>query len=601
MYRNKYPFANNATLTVDTLLHLAVKDVCIIGTYDSTYTYSIRLNRNVTGIGWMIMLYKVSSGGTATAICQYIQATRPTTEADYTIYDIPTYLASGYTAKVLIKWNYITENINFYDPVKYKLNKEVFNYNNSQIKVIEDYTALTLNYIAKNAENKVAAINATKSLPLVQKPIFGINQVIGYGQSLAAAAESYVGLSFTNIRNNRRFGSYFNVRDIITIPSIQNMTALSTGTEREPTGLGACNSFKYLFDKFYNNIKITNKFNYIIAGEGGRSIEQLTKHFVGDKNDIYTEQITNKILAWSPTVASNAGDTIGCIAINWMQGEANSAGGVSLGGIDPATHDKDTYKALLLAMKDTLQKDIMAAYNQEFKPLFFIYVPGGIHTVGFDVPIQMAFLEFEKENDDVILYAPNYPQPKYGSHLSSNGYRILGEQMAKKMYYALCENKKVRPLEPRKITRNGNKIIIDFIVPNPPLIYNNWTVPSIENKGFQVKLDSALQVITSVTVYDTYVIIELPTNASGQLEVNYAGYKIYGVSADKGWGNICDSDDFKSLYSWENDDDGTHHVIYQPTLEGGGAVLGTKYNLANWCLPFYYKLTSVQNELIIAN
>jgi hypothetical protein len=338
------------------------------------------------------------------------------------------------------------------------------------------------------------------------------------------------------------------------------------------------------------------------TGRGGLAIEQLMKNWEGGlvdgKND-YTARLL-PMLNYIKTQADAANKTVVCPVVMWMQGEANSfhSWGTNMDGTTPTgtpTYDKDTYKTYLGTLKASIQADVMTIFEQDKKPLFVMYIPGQRHTADFDVPIQRAFVEFMQENDDVIISAPTYPSPDYGSHLTSNGYRMLGEMFGKRLYQAFVEGKKYYPLVADSVEVEGNKIIVN--VPTLyPLVKDNKGTKAQTNLGFQVKKDGSFLTPTSITISETYITIECATPLVGTIEVAYANRE--GSTQDLaviGHGNVRNSDPFDSMYNWGQDSatsDGDNSISYEPQDLAGNALEGsdTPYHCYDWLAPFYFSV-----------
>lgn len=492
----------------------------------------------------------------------------------------------------------ITKTSSLNSPIQFLENSK-FIYD--RLKIIEQEEA------AKNNENNIAYLDSIAPIADVQLPTAELNQIILYGQSLSVGAESYVQLTTTNVKGNQTLGT--TPHYVTGVTTLNDLIAGTSSTEHEPCVIHASNKLKIELDKYFQDLTVDRKMLASANGQGGSAIEQLSKDWaeglLAGKN-AYDTFVTG-LLTDTAAAATAAGKTLVCPAIMWMQGEANSVEfwGDNMDGTTPSgtpDHTKAGYKAKLLALKNDMQADIMAAYSQEKKPLFIMYVPGQHHTRDFDVPIQMAFIEFMQENDDVIISNPTYPSPDFGSHLTSNGYRMLGEVFAKQLYYALIKGEKRQPLRPRKISKTSNKVIIDFLVPKPPLVLDLFTVYEVDNYGFQIKDDAGYKTISSIVVKDTYVELTCSSSFTGDVLVNYAGYKTPGTSDDKGHGNLRDSDPWVSLYNWEDDDDGVHVPAYDP-LDSDGATLlrlsGNNYGAKNWCLPFYYEILSSESVILV--
>lgn len=278
--------------------------------------------------------------------------------------------------------------------------------------------------------------------------------------------------------------------------------------------------------------------------------------------------------------------SVSCFAIVYMQGEYNYVG--SGQGLTPGTnqtYEKEPYKQLLRTLKNNMQQDIMTYYNQTEKPLFFCYMVAGGYINRKDMPINMAMIELSQEDDDVFILNSTYAVPDYGGgHLSTNGYRWYGELMAHTLYDCFIQDMKHEPVMPKEFIINESEIYIDCQVPVLPLIIDTYTKESITSAGFRVfKNDSEVQ-IQSVQVYLNRIIIKCAeTLSTGTIEITYAG------QGRSGSGNVRDSDQFHSLYTYYDDrqTSPSKRENYTPKDKDGNFIYGKPYPMYNWLGSFY--------------
>lgn len=411
------------------------------------------------------------------------------------------------------------------------------------------------------------------------------NQIILYGQSLSMGWEAPEVITTEAIDGNYMVGTLPLIYgDNMTPLDFNPLKAVKWSAGGEQPIVGCTNAFSKLYRRFVNKNQLFIGSN---VGEGGRSIERLSKDCTNGEN-YYTTRFL-KLLDSTKSIADGKGKTVNCSAILYMQGEYNYTN-LTGAGLTPgtdATNDKDTYKALLLKLKNDMQADIMEKYGQKNKPLFFIYEVAGGYIDNKEMSINMAQIEFAQENHDVFLLHPTYSTPDYGGgHLSTNGYRWYGEMMAKSLYNVFIKGENYKPVFPMQYTVNENKLIIYFYVPVPPLVFDTWTKETITNMGFRVYNDGSEVSINSVEIAGNSVVITCTSNLSGTVEVTYAG------QGRSGSGNLRDSDTFHSYYTYFDDRETSpsKRENYTPKDQSGNLMYGKPYPMYNWSANFYHKI-----------
>jgi hypothetical protein len=196
-------------------------------------------------------------------------------------------------------------------------------------------------------------------------------QLIIYGQSLGMGWECPRAITTTAIDGNYMLGN----SPLMKYNSGQTVLNPLTATLWEQGGeqpiVGCVNAFSQLYRE---NINPDQKFIGMTGGEGGQTIERLSKECTN--SGFYASTFT-KILD-NTLSALPSGETVACPAIVYMQGEYNCNnsswyGGRGLTPGSDGTTGKDEYKRLLLQLKNNMQADVMQKYGQTQKPLFFIY------------------------------------------------------------------------------------------------------------------------------------------------------------------------------------------------------------------------------------
>lgn len=287
-----------------------------------------------------------------------------------------------------------------------------------------------------------------------------------YGQSLSTGHQSYPVISTENIHGNYMIGdqiwiNYNNTNFSMFNPLIGTISNTFKTQSNHMTRAAGTVAECPLFGAV-NHLQLKQPGQTILAsscGTGGKSIEELSKE--SQTTVLYSD--FTKAITSAASIVKAAGNNISCPAIFWMQGEWNYVGnGTGLTTGSSPTPDKNTYKSLMLTLKNNMQAEIKTTYSQTEKPLFFCYQTGVSYIRGKEQNIGMAQLEASNEQPDIICAGPVAQMTDRGGHLDANGYRWYGEMLAKVFYRTTVLKEKFKPLQPSKISRtnNSNELII---------------------------------------------------------------------------------------------------------------------------------------------
>lgn len=411
------------------------------------------------------------------------------------------------------------------------------------------------------------------------------SHIILYGQSLSMGWQAPEVITTDPVKNTFMVGSSPMINHgndgSLTINPLKAVKWTSGG---EQPIVAMTNAFAKIYHRFVN---ANQKFIGTNCGEGGRSIEQLMKQCTNGTN-YYTTEFLDCINS-AKAACDAEGASISCTAIVYMQGEYNyiSRTGTGLTPGTDATNDKDQYKAYLAQLKQDMQADIMAAYGQTEPPLFFLYQVAGSYINNKEMTINMAQLEFARENEDVILLNSTYGMPDYnGGHLSTNGYRWYGELVAKQLAQMLVKGVAARSVELEELQVTGNQITLCFYVPVSPLVFDTHTKEAVADNGFRLYCDGAEVSITGMEIQGNRVLLTAERSLTGTVELTYGG------QGRNGSGNLRDSDGYLSLYRYYDDRQTApdQQENFTPTDAQGAPLYGRHYPLYNWCNQFYEKL-----------
>lgn len=264
------------------------------------------------------------------------------------------------------------------------------------------------------------------------------------------------------------------------------------------------------------------------AGQGGRLIDELSN--VDQSTDPRTPSSRQHGGGYYQTSLDDArrarlqaeamGKDFAIAALIWMQGEAN--GGPS-GGINPSRWEKELtrptgqewYRDRLVDYRKQWSRDLQTITGQAGEIPMFTY-----QTLG---PAGEAQLMAADRDPNITMVGPHYMVPsavnsrystRYGDpiHMSADGERWYGEQVAKVVHRVLVKNEAWQPLRPRKasVSPDRTSVLVDFQVPRPPLILDETFLPREQYPmgkafhslyGFQIR--DAARVVSAITAIET--------------------------------------------------------------------------------------------------
>ena len=268
------------------------------------------------------------------------------------------------------------------------------------------------------------------------------------------------------------------------------------------------------------------------AGQGGRFIDELS--CVDQSTDSRTPasrqhgggyyQTSLDDARRAKAQAKSKGKNFAIAALIWMQGEAN---GGPTGGIKPSRWEEELtrpagqewYSDRLINYRKKWSHDLQAITGQSGEIPLFTY-----QTLG---PAGEAQLMAAERDPNIAMVGPHYMVPsainsryagRYGDpiHMSADGERWYGEQVAKVVHRVLVEGEAWQPLRPRKvwIAPARASVLVDFQVPRPPLVLDQTFLPREQYSmgdsfhsldGFQIR--DATRAVSGITAVE----IESPT------------------------------------------------------------------------------------------
>lgn len=288
------------------------------------------------------------------------------------------------------------------------------------------------------------------------------------------------------------------------------------------------------------------------AGQGGRFIDELSK--VDQSTDPRTPESRRNGGGYYRTSLDDArrarkqaaaqGKVFSIAALVWMQGEAN---GGPTGGINPSRWDKELprpqgqqwYRDRLIAYRKQWSHGLQSITGQVDEIPMFTY-----QTLGAAGEAQLMAADLDP---NITMVGPHYMVPsainsryakRYGAaiHLSADGERWYGEQVAKVIRRVLTEGEKWQPLRPLKarIDSDRSSVLVNFQVPRPPLVIDKDFLALQQYKrgenfsslcGFKIRdANGTIAMITTVEVESPKVLrirLATPLEADANYNISY--------------------------------------------------------------------------------
>lgn len=251
-----------------------------------------------------------------------------------------------------------------------------------------------------------------------------------------------------------------------------------------------------------------------VVGWAGRCLDQINKQGGGRA----FPASLNEAKVWQKLAAA-AGKTYGVGAVVLTHGECDASNPAYGSGLYPFWSD---YNADIKAITGQTSDVVLLASQQS---------ASATGATGSAVQLWKASLEHPEQ---VLCVGPKY-QYQYGPdrlHMPATGYIRLGEKYAEVFDLVVNQKRSWKPLQPRKVSRNGAKITIDFDVPNPPLVWDKHLLPPHQQsrtqwaagKGFEVTgQNNAPLTIASAAIVGNTVMLTLSADpGETKVTVGYA-------------------------------------------------------------------------------
>ena len=243
-------------------------------------------------------------------------------------------------------------------------------------------------------------------------------------------------------------------------------------------------------------------------------------------------------------LAKAAGKSFGVGAIFMTHGETDTGN---------AKYEEELYK-----FWSDYSSDIKAITGQKRDVLMIV---SQHNRLGDYSPSTLAQWKTAVEHPaSIVCSGPKYQYPYSGDalHLTTDGYRLLGEKYGQVYFERVVLGHDWNPLQPTKVDRKDKKLFVQFHVPVGPLVWDATlgdphpsTAEWAKGKGFEITDEKGAKIAiksAEINGSDT-VVLELESDPGPNLRLSYA---MVGEStlrnpqfgATPHWGLLRDSDPF---------------------------------------------------------
>ena len=273
------------------------------------------------------------------------------------------------------------------------------------------------------------------------------------------------------------------------------------------------------------------------GGMGETPIYKLVKYYDDNLYPTFISDIKNAY-----EEAQSRGWEFYVPAICWMQGES-----------DIIDYTKESYKDTLKQICMDMNKDIKSITHQK-EDVYMICYQSNVLSLAHNfnhnkydcIETRVAQAIVDLIRNDTLFWAsgPTYPYHFVNDrlHIDAISQQQIGTLEANAIINIIRNKKKTYGLIPKLISVEGNDIIIQMHVPQPPLVIDTISVKSIDHFGFSVITKEDKNIIQGISIEDNNIRIHC-TQAPNNSKIRYA---VNGEKGKSGYeygprGNLRDS------------------------------------------------------------
>ncbi|MFU0758022.1 hypothetical protein ACLHG3_001940 [Serratia marcescens] len=426
-------------------------------------------------------------------------------------------------------------------------------------------------------QNKLYAQSLKKPISSsIAAPVYQWNIYIGYGQSFMSGWQAWrdqtrepiepgnVLMLGDSVRGNSIEGTYNPLgsavlKDLVSVtqttgsPSLAMNDADIDALPRPSDNPGeeitvAAVNFQRVLQRRHRGVLVDPERKIIVinAAVPGRTIKQLSK---GNASGHFANRVVRALQLIKDNLP--VGESAALVALMYSGNEYDYDASK-----EESTPDKNAWKALALQLFQDIEDAGKTIFGRGDKLAVFTEQTGGWWTFdSTNQSIGQAHIELDEENENITLCKPSYFETDKASHRDNNGIRWASMFFGKAMHMVL--DRRLAFFSNKIIWAKcyGTTLLFGYRVWEPPLIFKPSYYLTNEaaggvifaNKGFLAKDDAGDLTIYNVKIAaDTIISAELNRAPVGTLKIIYAPKATYD-----GQGNVCDSDNSESLYSYK--------------------------------------------------
>lgn len=375
----------------------------------------------------------------------------------------------------------------------------------------------------KGAQAQAQAV-VPSTPPFVFTP-FDVNHVLGTGQSLSVGATS-TATSLTQPYSNLMLTSGVQATNFFSNPFLplveSSVETISSAMANEISALLLASP------GVAHNVLVS------VHGAGGTPYSGIKKGTTFYQRGM--DQVTG-----AKARAATDGKTHVVRAVTSIHGESDAAAGST------------TYQADITQWQSDYETDVKAITGQTLSiPMLHSQNSQGAQ---WTTPLAMLAAHVANPGKVVLVCSKYHMALSDGTHMTTAGYRHLGEYYAKAYRRIIFDGLPWEPLRPKTITRVGAVITIVFYVPKPPIVIDTTLVALAPGWGFKWSTNGAgtategpAVTAVAVTAADTLqVTLASDPGAAGKLRYAYWDQ----IVADGPRGNLRDSDTTASRFGFD--------------------------------------------------
>ena len=283
-----------------------------------------------------------------------------------------------------------------------------------------------------------------------------------------------------------------------------------SGSPRETMASGFANQATTFATKYFNDVGVVEPQHDILVSAHGRSgnpywcLRLQTANVAATSYPCYKPKTENLKASFdeallqvqaAKTFADNQAKSYVVRAVTYIggQGESddNEASFAFLVSTDGANRRLLNYTDGLFDFQWDYDNKVKAITGQAEDIPMFISQFGSMtpsKTPLFSIIPQRQLDAHTSSNGKINLVAPNYPFTHYSDclHYSSHSQRRLGAYFAKAYQKVVIEGGKWEPTRPLSVTRAGNVITVQYVVPVPPLVIDTTRIAAPIAANFDI-------------------------------------------------------------------------------------------------------------------